>query len=83
MIGIDLIITGVEYLSMCFYYFLPYEYSLPLETDFLKLGPVWNSVLLTYPRTFLEGRCHLLATVKSSEAPVLWFPCWLSGKEST
>ena len=83
MIGIDLIITGVEYLSMCFYYFLPYEYSLPLETDFLKLGPVWNSVLLTYPRTFLEGRCHLLATVKSSSVPVLWFPCWLSGKEST
>ena len=42
LIGIDLIITDVEYLSMCFYYFIPYEYNLPLETDFLKLGPFWN-----------------------------------------
>ena len=32
LIGIDLIITDVEYLSMCFYYFIPYEYNLPLET---------------------------------------------------
>ena len=39
--GIDLIITDVEYPSMCFYYFMPYEYNLPLETDFLKLGLVW------------------------------------------
>ena len=28
LIGIDLIITGVEYLFMCFYYFIPYEYNL-------------------------------------------------------
>ena len=40
LIGIDLIINDVEYLSMCFYYFIPNEYNLPLETDFLKLGPV-------------------------------------------
>ena len=29
LIGIDLIITDVEYLSMCFYYFIPCEYNLP------------------------------------------------------
>jgi hypothetical protein len=59
LIGIDLIITDVEYLSLCFYYFMPYEYSLPLETDFFKLGPVLECFLLTYPRTFLKVRCHL------------------------
>ena len=32
LIGIDLIIADVEYLSMCFDYFMPYEYNLPLET---------------------------------------------------
>ena len=41
LIGIDLIITDVEYPSMCFYYFMLYGYNLPLETDFLKLGLVW------------------------------------------
>jgi len=52
----------------------------------LKLGPVWNSFLLTYPRTFLRAGVIyspvILVTIKSSSAPVLWFPCWLSGKES-
>ena len=38
LIGIDLIITGVEYLSMCFNYFTPCEYNLPLESGFLKLA---------------------------------------------
>ena len=32
LIGIDLIIADVEYLSLCFYYFMSYEYNLPLET---------------------------------------------------
>ena len=30
--GIDLIIADVEYLSLCFYCFMPYEYNSPLET---------------------------------------------------
>ena len=34
LIGTDLIIIDVEYLSMCFYYFTPCEYSLLLETGF-------------------------------------------------
>ena len=38
LIGIDLIIIDVEYLSMCFDYLIPCEYSVPLETGFLKLG---------------------------------------------
>ena len=46
----DLIIIDVEYLSMYFYYFMPCEYNLPLETGFLKLGPVWNSFLMICPQ---------------------------------
>ena len=42
LIGIDLIIIDVEYLSMCFYYFTPSEHNLPLESGFLELGPFWN-----------------------------------------
>ena len=59
LIGTDLIIIGVDCLSMCFYYFILCEYNLSLETGLLKLGAVWNSFLMKYPRTFLEGRCHL------------------------
>ena len=61
LIGIDLIIIDMEYLPICFYYFTPCEYSLPLETGFLKLGPVWNSFAMIFPRRFLEGRCHIKA----------------------
>ena len=53
----------------------------------LKLGPVWNSFLITYPRTFLRAgviySSAILVTIKSSSAPALWFPCWLIGTEST
>jgi len=39
---------------------------------------------MTYPRTFLEGRCHLKphGTLKSPAPPVLRLPSWLSGKGS-
>ena len=62
--GIDLIITDVDYLSLCFYYyFYYYSYILweqwPLHSGFLKVDPVWNFFLMIYPRTFLEGRYHL------------------------
>ena len=74
--GIDLIIVGVEYLSMCLCYFTPCEYSLPLETGFLKGGSVWNSSPMIYRRTFLEsGVIHSpvgLLTIKRPSAPVSW-----------
>ena len=76
MIGIDLIIVGVEYLSMCLCYFTPDEYSLPLETGFLKGGSVWNSSPMIYRRTFLESGVIYspvgLLTIKRSSAPVSW-----------
>ena len=60
LFGIDLIITDVDYLSMHFYYyFTSCESNLPLQSGFLKVGPVWNFFPMIYPRTFLEGRCHL------------------------
>ena len=59
LIGADLAIVGVGYLSMCFHYFLLYVYRLPLESGLLSLGPAWNSFLMKYPRMFLEGGCHL------------------------
>ena len=55
LIGIDLIIIDVEYLPMCFYYFTPCEYNLPLESGFLKLGPVWNSFGMISPGHFLRA----------------------------
>ena len=61
LIGIDLIIIDMEYLPICFYYFTPCEYNLPLETGFLKLGPVWNSFAMIFPWRFLVGRCHFKA----------------------
>ena len=61
LIGIDLIITDVKYVSMYFCYFTPCEYNLPLESAFLKVGPVWNSFPITYPKTFLEGGCLFTA----------------------
>ena len=54
LIGIDLIITDVEYLSMCFYYFIPYEYNLPLET-----WPCLEFFSPNLPQDILEGRCRL------------------------
>ena len=59
-----------------------YVLKLALETC-----PVWYSFLMIYPRTFLEGRCHLKPwwtslTIRSPSASVLWLPCWLSGKET-
>ena len=57
--GAGLMTLVVEHLSLCFYYFILCVCSLPLERGFLNLGPVWNSFLMKYPRTFLEGRCHL------------------------
>ena len=57
--GTGLITAVVECLSMRFYHFMLCVCSLPLERGFLNLGPVWNSFLMKYPRTFLEGRCHL------------------------
>ena len=54
LIGIDLIITGVEYLSMCFYYFIPYEYNFPLET-----WPCLEFFSPNLPQDILEGRCRL------------------------
>ena len=71
LIGIYLIITTVEYLPICLYYFTPCEYDLSLESGFLKLGPVRNSFAMIFPRTFLEGKCLGLVTIKSPSAPVL------------
>ena len=43
LFGIDLVITDVDYLSMHFYYyFTSCESNLPLQSGFLKVGPVWN-----------------------------------------
>ena len=42
LIDIDLIIIDVEYLSMCFYYFIPCEYSVCLETG------SWNLPCLVF-----------------------------------
>ena len=54
LIGIYLIITGVEYPFMCFYYFIPYEYNLPLET-----WPCLEFFSHNLPQDIFEGRCHL------------------------
>ena len=63
LFGVDLIITDVDCLSMCFYfYFTSCENNLPLQSGFLKVGPVWNLFFpMIYHRTFLVGRCHLPA----------------------
>ena len=42
LIDIDLIIIDVEYLSMCFYYFIPCEYTVCLETG------SWNLPCLVF-----------------------------------
>ena len=43
LIGIDWTINDVDYLCTCFYYyFTSCENSLPIESGFLKVGPVWN-----------------------------------------
>ena len=60
LLGVDLMTIYVEYLSSAFIILhLNCEYSLPLESGFLKLGPVRNSFLMIHARTLLEGRCHL------------------------
>ena len=77
LICIDLIILNVEYFSMCFYYFIPCKYNLPLESGLLKLGPVWNSFLMIYPGCFLRAGIIYspvgLLTINSISAPILWF----------
>ena len=61
LFGIDLIITAVDYLSMCFYYyFTSCENNLPVQSGLFKVGPPLEFFFpMIYPRTFLEGRCHL------------------------
>ena len=60
LLGIDLMTIYGEYLSSAFIILhLNCEYNLPLESGFLKLGPVRNSFMMIYARTLLEGRCHL------------------------
>ena len=61
LIGIDLIITDVNYVSMYLCYFTSCEHNLPLESAFLKVGPVWNSFPMISPKTFLEGGCPFTA----------------------
>ena len=55
LIGIDLIIIDMEYLPICLYYFTPREYDLPLESGFLKLGPLRNSFAMIFPGHFLRA----------------------------
>ena len=45
--------------SCAFFFFKQYESNLPLEIRFLQFCLVFKSFLITYPKTFFEGRCHL------------------------
>ena len=74
LIGIDLIIIDVEYLSMCFYYFTPSEYNLPLESGFLKLGPFWNLEFFSddLPQHISSGQVSFKALLDLLLLEALW-----------
>ena len=62
LFGIDLIITDVDYLSMCFYllFYILWE-QFTSSMWLLESWPCLEFFSVIYPRTFLEGRCHLPA----------------------
>ena len=82
LIGIDLTINDVDYHCICFYYYFTFcENNLPIESGFLKVGPVWNF----FPQWFTPGQFLRagviysplkLVTIKSPLASVLRCIYW-------
>ena len=71
LFGIDLIITNVDYLSMCFYfYFTSCENNLPLQSGFLKVGPVWNF----FPQWFTPGHFLRAGVIYLPSQTVIYKP---------
>ena len=56
LFGIDLTITDMDHLSMCFYYcFTPCENNVPLRSGFFKVGLFGIFFLMIYPGHFLTA----------------------------